>query len=197
MTPYRPSVPPNLTNNRRWLNGQWGQIGFVSIGFGLIVAGLTIAIVGVLHVFVPEDLKFMNTTADVLNAANAHLLPLIAHDRVGFGGNLVSVGAAVMLLALWGFRQGERWVWWTLALGGLPGFIAGIGIHISVGYLDLWHLFPALLAGLLFVLGLIFTFPYLYYPENPKRTDTHPTRLPDSLAPVNNAVPTQIDYTDP
>jgi hypothetical protein len=103
----------------------------------------------------------------------------------------VSVGVAVLLLALWGFRQGERWVWWTLALGGLPGFIAGIGVHISVGYLDLGHLFPALVAGVLFVLALIFAFPYLYYPEIPKGPDANCLRLDN-----NNAVRTQIDYTD-
>src|SRR6185503_7759906 len=59
VTAYKPTVAPNMTNNRRWLNGQWGQIGFVSIGFGLIMAGLAITTVGILHVFVPEDLKFM------------------------------------------------------------------------------------------------------------------------------------------
>jgi dihydroorotate dehydrogenase len=163
---YVSPVPPNRTNNRRWFNGQWGQIGFVTIGAGLMLAGIAITTVGLIRVFVPEDLLFLNTTPEVLNAANAKLLPLIAHDRVGFGGNLISTGASVLLLSLWGFRQGERWVWWTLALGGLPGFIAGIGIHLSVGYLNLLHLMPALVALVLFVFGLIFTFPYLHYPES-------------------------------
>lgn len=159
------SVAPNRTNNRRWMTGQWGQFVFVVVGFGLIMSGLAIITVGVAHVFVPEDLKFLNTTAEALSAANTHLLPLIAHDRVGFGGNLISVGLAVLLLSLWGFRQGERWVWWTLALAGLSGFVAAIGVHLAVGYLELVHLFPALLAIVLFVIGLIWSFPYLNYPE--------------------------------
>jgi dihydroorotate dehydrogenase len=159
------SPPPNLTNNRNWLQAQWGQLTFIAIGFGLIMGGLTITTVGIVNVFVPEDLQYMDTTAAILNAANSRLLPLIAHDRVGFGGNLISVGLAVLLLSLWGFRQGERWVWWTLALGGVPGFIAAVGIHLSVGYLNLLHLLPVLVALLLFTIALIFSFPYLHHPD--------------------------------
>ncbi|TGU84554.1 dihydroorotate dehydrogenase, partial [Mesorhizobium sp. M00.F.Ca.ET.186.01.1.1] len=62
---------------------------------------------------------------------------------------------------LWGFRRGEAWVWWTLFLAGIPGFAAGIGIHFAVGYVDFWHLFPAYVAVLLFLAGLLLTKPYL------------------------------------
>jgi dihydroorotate dehydrogenase len=155
------AAPPNLINDRRWHLAQWGQLLFVTIGFGLIVAGIAISSVGVTSVFVPEDLHFMQTTAEVLAAANPRLVPLVAHDRAGFGGNLVSVGLAVILLALWGFRQGQRWVWWTLLLSGLAGFAGAIGVHLSVGYLDLWHLFPALLALVMFVAGAALAGPYL------------------------------------
>ncbi|MEP7289708.1 MAG: dihydroorotate dehydrogenase [Chloroflexota bacterium] len=165
LTAVTPVTPPNLSNNRRWWIGQWGPLLFVVIGVGLLLAGIGITTVGVTHVFVPEDLQFLKTSSEALNAANTRLLPLIAHDRVGFGGNLISVGFAVLLLSLWGFRQGARWVWWTLLLAGGSGFVAGIGVHLVVGYLDLWHLFPAIVALLLFIIGLAFAFPYLYYPD--------------------------------
>ncbi len=163
LTKMTPVVPrsANLVNNRRWFIGQWGQFLFITIGIGLLLAGGAITFVGVSHIFVPEDLHYLDTTAAVLNSFNNRLLPLIAHDRVGFGGNLISIGFGVLLLSLWGFRQGERWVWWTLALAGLPGFVAGIGIHLVVGYLDLWHLFPAFVALAFFVIGLVLAFPYL------------------------------------
>ena len=44
---------------------------------------------------------------------------------------------------LWGFRPGERWLWWTLLLAGLPGYAAAIGVHYAVGYESPFHLAPA------------------------------------------------------
>ena len=60
-----------------------------------------------------------------------------------------------------GFRRGARWVWWAIALSGLPGLAAGIGVHATVGYLDFWHLSPAILALLLYILTLVLSGSYL------------------------------------
>jgi dihydroorotate dehydrogenase len=157
-----PIAPPNLREDRGWLAGQWGQMIFILIGFGLIVAGTTITTVGTVSVFVPEDLRYLGTTTDLLRAANPRLLALIAHDRVGFGGNLIANGIAVLLLAMWGYRQGYRWIWWTLLGAGLVGFAGALGVHLAVGYLDFVHLFPAALALGLFGLGLALSYPYLF-----------------------------------
>ncbi len=156
-----PALPPQLRNDRIWHLSLWGQLSFVIIGFGLTAAGLVIALIGVTHVFVPEDLAYMCATPEMLQAINERLIPLIAHDRAGFGGALVSDGLAVLLISLWGFRQGARWIWWTLLLAGVPGFASGIGIHYAVGYTDFWHLFPAYVAALFFLAGLILSYPYL------------------------------------
>jgi len=59
---------------------------------GIATAGLTIMTVGMTRVFVPQDLEFMRTTREAVGAINLHLVPLIAHDRAGFGGALVSFG---------------------------------------------------------------------------------------------------------
>src|SRR5947209_1158103 len=57
----------------------------------LIAGGLTIMTVGSTTVFVPTDLQFMGLSAADLRAINPHLIPLIAHDRAGFGGGLCCV----------------------------------------------------------------------------------------------------------
>lgn len=166
-----PALPPQLHNDRTWRNALWGQLFFVIIGFGLTGAGLVICAIGVTGVFVPSDLLYLCTTPEVLQAWNERLIPLIAHDRAGFGGALVSAGLAVLLLALWGFRAGETWLWWTFFLGGLPGFLSGIGIHFVVGYVDFLHLLPAYLAALLFLAGLLlswgFVNPFSSLPNKP------------------------------
>jgi dihydroorotate dehydrogenase len=158
----RPSLePPNVTNNREWRLAQWGQLMFVILGFALAVGGATISIIGITHVFVPTDLDFLNTTPQHLAAHNDHFMPLIAHDRAGFGGALFSNALAILTTALWGINQGQRWLWWTFLLGGLPGFIAGLGVHAAIGYTDFCHLLPAYFAVVIYVLGLFFLYPYL------------------------------------
>jgi hypothetical protein len=158
----------DLDNDRVWRTGLWGQLYFVGLGAGLTVAGLIIAGVGVTGVFVWSDLQFLGTTSDALSRANAHLLPLLAHDRAGFGGALASDGVGILLLALWGFRRGESWVWWTLLLAGLTGFLGGLYAHVAVGYLEFGHLFPVALSGAVFIAGLALSAPYLL--ADPKST---------------------------
>jgi hypothetical protein len=149
---YAPDTAANLHSSRQWLLSQWGQLMFV-VGMGLFLGGLSVVVVGLIGVFVPQDLDYLRTTATALATIHPRLLPLIAHDRVGFGGALVSNGLAVLLLSLWGFRQGAWWVWLTLVIGGLPGFVAGIGTHFSIGYVDFIHLAPAYIALVLYVCG--------------------------------------------
>ena len=134
---------------------------FVVQGVTYVVAGVTIATIGATTVFVPEDLDFMGTTAEALKSANPRLVPLVAHDRASFGGMLVATGLAVLLSALWGYRQGERWLWWTLLLAGTPAYAAAVGVHLAVGYTNLWHLAPALAGSAVYALGLLLSYPYL------------------------------------
>lgn len=170
MTEDRP-VTANLRNDGRWRAGLWGQLSFVALGAGLIAGGATICLLGTSVVFVPSDLDFLRTTARTLGAANARLLPLIAHDRAGLGGLLVSEGVVVFLTSLWGFREGARWLWWTYLVAGTIGFAGAIGVHFTIAYLDVLHLLPAFAALALFVIGLIASFPYLWHlPARPPAT---------------------------
>ncbi len=152
---------PDLRNDRAWRLSQWGQLGLIVQACAFVGAGLTISFVGITLVFVPEDLQFMRTTADTLRAASPHLVPLVAHDRASLGGMLLAAGIAFLLTALWGFRRGARWLWWTTLLAGLPGYSAAIGVHFAVGYRNVFHLAPAF-AGLgLFALSMALSYPHL------------------------------------
>jgi len=149
--------PPNgldLDNDSTWRLGLAGQLLFIGLAAGLIVAGLTITTVGTTRVFVFSDLQFLQTTATAIGSANAHLLPLIAHDRAGFGGALASDGVGLLLLSLWGFRRGERWVWWTLLSAGTIGLAGGVFAHLVVGYLEFGHLLPLAVSGIVFIVAL-------------------------------------------
>jgi hypothetical protein len=158
---HTPDVAPRLRSDRAWRRGLWGQLLLVLHGFGLLGAGVTISAIGVTEVFVPQDLEFMGTTAQALAAANARLVPLVAHDRATLGGMLLASGWVFLLPVLWGFRNGSAWLWWSLLVGGLSAYTAALGIHYTVGYHSLFHLLPAFGGLCILLLGLGLSYSYL------------------------------------
>jgi len=74
---------------------------------------------------------------------------------------LLASGWVFLLPTLWGFRRGSAWLWWTFLIAGLAAYAAAIGVHFSVGYMSLGHLFPAFGGLALFLLGLILSYPFL------------------------------------
>jgi len=138
--------------DKRSTSGRWGRRLLTVYGVGLIAAGLTIAAVGMSTVFVPQDLAFMKKTRVEICSVSDRLLPLIAHDRAGFGGGLVSIGA--LILGITGWAEPSRGCREALLWSGVAGFGCAIGIHWIVGYLDFLHLAPAYAGAALFAVGL-------------------------------------------
>jgi dihydroorotate dehydrogenase len=153
--------PPMLVEDRAWRLSQWGQLGLIAQAVGFTAAGVFISFIGATHVFVREDLEFMRTTADAIVAAGPRLVPLVAHDRASFGGMLFVCGLVFLMTSLWGFRRGERWLWWTLLAAGLAGYGAAIGVHYAVGYHSPFHLAPAFAGLALFTGSMALSYPYL------------------------------------
>jgi hypothetical protein len=151
----------DLHNDRAWRLALWGQLLLVATALGVIAGGIGIAAIGVTSVFVPSDLAFLGTTRAELDAAGERLVALIAHDRAGFGGALVSAGAGLLVVALRGIRRGEAWLWWTLLVGGVPAFAATLATHLTVGYDDVPHLLPVLAGAVLYAAALACLRPYL------------------------------------
>jgi dihydroorotate dehydrogenase len=158
---YTPVTRPDARGDWAWRLSLWGQLLLVAHGFALLAAGAVISFIGITRVFVHEDLEFMRTTADALLSANPRLVPLVAHDRATFGGMLLAGGWVFLLPALWGYRRGSRWLWWTLLIAGLSAYAAALGVHYAVGYMGLKHLLPAFGGLALFILGLVLSYPYL------------------------------------
>lgn len=141
-----PTTRPRLEAGRRVL---------LLTSFGMAGGGLTILVVGMTCVFVPEDLAFMGITPAELETINPRLIPLIAHDRAGFGGAVLCCG----LLAagcVWYGRPTKAW-WQTMAIAGVAGFGTAVGVHPAIGYNDWWHLVPAVAGALMWACGLVLT----------------------------------------
>lgn len=125
-------------------------------GIGIFLAGVTIMIVGMTTIFVPQDLEYMNITVCGIEKINKNLTQLIAHDRAAFGGGLATIG----LLYFFILRNAELTInlWQILLLSMTVGFSTAIGIHFIIGYTSTTHLLPACLGAALSGAGLLLTY---------------------------------------
>jgi MFS family permease len=137
-----------------------GRALLLATAAGMILGGLTVMAVGMTRVFVPQDLEFIGLQPSELRAISSRLVPLIAHDRAGFGGAICTTGIMVFF-CVWCARP-SRSLWQVLCFSGLVGFAAAIGVHPVVGYTNLFHLAPAILGAVIFVLGLVLCYPTMH-----------------------------------
>jgi len=137
-----------------------GRVFLLFAAAAMIVAGFTIQIIGMTSVFVPTDLTFMGMTRAHLDAINPRLVPLIAHDRAGFGGGVATAGLLTACSVWWGTPS--RSLWQALMSGGIVGWGTAIGVHPIIGYTDAIHLLPAIAAAALYFGGLALIRPAMF-----------------------------------
>jgi hypothetical protein len=125
--------------------GRWGLL---ATGLGIGLAGLVILYLGSTDVFVVEDLGFMGVTRQMLDDINPRLVPLIAHDRAGFGGGLATIGVLLTVCAV--YSPPSRSFHEAAAIAGVAGFGCAIGTHYVEGYVNPVHLAPAFAGAALF-----------------------------------------------
>lgn len=145
-----------------------GKIFLLFSAMGMFLAGVTIMIVGMTTIFVPQDLEYMNITVCGIEKINSNLKPLIAHDRAAFGGGLATIG----LLYLFIIRRSAPSInlWQILALSMAVGFSTAIGVHFLIGYTTTSHLLPAYFGIATSIVGLILTYAEMKMPKLPEGT---------------------------
>ena len=156
---------PSIEDRQRCLHHNIGKAFLLATAAGMVVGGLTIFTVGATCVFVPQDLAFMGLSVEELHSLNPRLVPLIAHDRAGFGGGVCCAGLA-MFFCVW-YGAPSRGLWLVLAFVGIAGFGAGIGAHPAVGYHDPLHLAPAVIGALTYAIGLALTCRSMFAASRP------------------------------
>jgi hypothetical protein len=159
-TLLRPGMPIDLRTR-----AGFGRLCLIFVGAGMALAGCVITILGSTIVFVPQDITYLGFTASQLNAINPHLIPLIAHDRAGFGGGLASCGLVVLMI-LWKARPSLA-LWQALLVSGCAGFGCAIGVHYKMNYLIPSHLMPAWTGAVIYAIGIICLSPIPRVPGPP------------------------------
>ena len=129
----------------------FGRVLVVASGLGLVLSGATILTIGVTTTFVDSDLAFIGESRAAIDAVSPRLVPLVAHDRIGFAGGVIVGGLLVASAAWWGRGRALRQ---AIAVAGLVAFGATLAVHVAVGYTDLLHLAPLLVGSLTMTIGL-------------------------------------------
>jgi hypothetical protein len=96
--------------------------------------------------------------------ADCRVVHFLAHDRVSFGGSIISVGILYVWLACQPLRRGEAWSWWTLLLSGIIGFGSFL-TYLGYGYLDVTHAIATLLLLPIYLIGMASSFFTLTQPR--------------------------------
>jgi hypothetical protein len=59
---------------------------------------------------------------DLCQINECRIVHFMIHDRVSFGGSLITIAILYLWLAEFPLREGEPWAWWTLLVSGIVGF---------------------------------------------------------------------------
>jgi hypothetical protein len=138
-----------------WSPAGRGRLGLLLLAGGMLSAGLTILVVAMTTVFVPQDTAFMALDRSQLDAINPRLVSVIAHDRAEFGAGLVALGILFALAAWKAIRPGAHGVWPALASAGAVLFAAAWLAHPVIGYTSFTHLLPVYGGAALLVASLV------------------------------------------
>jgi hypothetical protein len=123
-------------------------------GIALVLSGGFAILQSVSGQLLPQDSHAIGMdSAALMRAANPRLLGFKFHDRVAYGGTLVSIGTGYLWLAAFPVHTRAAWAWWTLVFSGGIGFLAFL-TYLGQGYLDSWHGVATLFLLPVFLLGL-------------------------------------------
>jgi len=154
-----------------WTPIAYGRLLLIGLALGLIGAGLTITTIGASMVFVPQDLVYLRATVADLHALSHQLIPVIAHDRAGFGGALWATGTAMLGILL--FAPSARHLWQIIGLAGAIGFGPAVIIHWLIGYTDWVHLLPAYTGVWVLAIGMLLIHHGRRYPSKSVTPNTN------------------------
>lgn len=79
-------------------------------------------------------------TPEQIQAFSPHLYNYISHLQVAVAGFIIALGVAVIALAWFGIRNGERWAMWTAFITPVIGVAIALPLHFTYGIGTLGHL---------------------------------------------------------
>jgi len=123
-------------------------------GIGLIGYGLLFLIwnfTGFIEIGLTPD--HVGSTPGQIAAFNPQLYDYISHIQVALGGLIIALGMAVVALAWFGIRTGQKWALWTALIAPVIALLIGLPLHYVYGLDTLGHLRPIYLNIVILIIG--------------------------------------------
>lgn len=111
---------------------------------GFIELGLTPAHVG--------------ATPEQIQAFSMDLYEYISHLQVAVSAFIIALGVAVIALAWFGIRNGERWAMWTAFLTPVIGVAIALPLHFTYGIGTIGHLGLIYLDAAILLVGTVLSY---------------------------------------
>jgi len=95
----------------------------------------------------------VGSTPEQIAAFNPQLYDYISHVQVALGGLIIALGVAVVALAWFGVRTGQKWALWTAFLAPVIALGISLPLHYIYGLDTLGHLGPIYLDVVILIVG--------------------------------------------
>lgn len=100
-------------------------------------------------------------TPDQIKAFSPDLFEYISHLQVAVSAFIIALGVAVIALAWYGIRRGERWALWTAFLAPVIGVGIAVPLHFPYQIATLGHLGLIYLDALILLAGTVLSYKAL------------------------------------
>jgi hypothetical protein len=97
-------------------------------------------------------------TPEQIQAFSPHLYNYISHLQVAVAGFIIALGVAVIALAWFGIRNGERWAMWTAFITPVIGVAIALPLHFTYGIGTLGHLGLIYLDAVILLVGTVMSY---------------------------------------
>ena len=144
-SPLPASGRANLGANLVLLAG----VGLVGYGVMFLVRNFT----GFIELGLTPQL--IGGTPEEIRAFSPNLYHYISHLQVALSGFIIALGIAVIALALFGIRRGQRWALWTSFLAPVVALAIALPLHYPYGFATLGHLGLIYLDATILLVGTV------------------------------------------
>jgi len=132
-----------------------GGIGLIGYGILSLIQNFT----GFVEIGLTPD--HVGSTPEQIAAFNPQLYDYISHVQVALGGLILALGVAVVALAWFGIRTGQKWALWTAFIAPVIALVISLPLHYVYGLDTLGHLGPIYLDVALLIVGTVMSYKAL------------------------------------